>query len=44
MFVTFFGVIARTLQDVLGDAWTPEMDQAWQFLQAEIDEMVAQAS
>lgn len=44
LFVTFFGVIARTLQDVLGDAWTPEMDQAWQFLQAEIDEIVAQAS
>ena len=44
LFVAFFGVIARTLQDVLADAWTPEMDQAWRNLQAEIDMMVAEAA
>jgi hemoglobin-like flavoprotein len=43
LFATFFGVIARTLRDVLGGAWTPEMDQAWQKLQAEVDAMVADA-
>jgi len=44
LFITFFGVIARTLQDVVGDAWTPEMDAEWRKLQAEIEAMVAQAA
>jgi hemoglobin-like flavoprotein len=44
LFAAFFGVIARTLREVLGDAWTPDMDQAWQNLQADIDAMVAEAA
>jgi hemoglobin-like flavoprotein len=44
LFAAFFGVIARTLREVLSDAWTPDMDQAWQNLQADIDAMVAEAA
>jgi hemoglobin-like flavoprotein len=42
LFVIFFGVIARTLQDVLGADWTAEMDGAWRKLQAEVEAMVAE--
>ena len=42
LFVAFFGVIARTLQDVLGTDWTREMDGAWRKLEAEIEAMVAE--
>jgi len=41
LFVIFFGVIARTLQDVLGTDWTAEMDGAWRNLEAEIETMVS---
>ena len=44
LFVAFFGVIARTLQEVLGDAWSSEMDVAWHKLQAEIAAMVSEAA
>jgi hemoglobin-like flavoprotein len=44
LFAAFFGVIARTLREVLSDAWTSDMDQAWQNLQADIDAMVAEAA
>ena len=44
LFAAFFGVIARTLQDVVGDAWTSDMDGAWRKLQAEIAAMVAQSA
>ena len=44
LFAAFFGVIARTLREVLSDAWTSDMDQAWQNLQADIDSMVAEAA
>ena len=43
LFVAFFGVIARTLQEVLGAEWTAAMDDAWRRLQAEIEAMVAEA-
>jgi hemoglobin-like flavoprotein len=42
LFVAFFGVILRTLQDVLGAEWTSEMDQAWQDMLREIEMMVAE--
>lgn len=42
LFVAFFGVIMRTLQDVLGAEWTSEMDQAWQDMLREIEMMVAE--
>lgn len=44
LFIAFFGIIARTLQDILGDDWSPEIDAAWRKLIAEIEAMVAQAA
>jgi hemoglobin-like flavoprotein len=37
LFIAFFGVIVRTLQEILGPAWTAEMDQAWRKLLREIE-------
>ena len=42
LFVTFFGVILRTLQEVLGPDWTAEMDHAWRKLLIEIEAVVAE--
>src|SRR6266436_9193007 len=43
LFVAFFGVIAATLRDVLGEDWTPEIDLAWRRLLTEIDQFVMQS-
>jgi len=43
LFGTFFGVIAETVREVLGDDWSPEIDQAWGKLLAKIDAFVAQS-
>ena len=37
VFATFFGVVAETLRDVLGDDWTPQTDAAWRQLLAELE-------
>jgi hemoglobin-like flavoprotein len=37
VFATFFPVVAATLRDVVGTDWTPEMDQAWRTLLADLD-------
>jgi len=42
LFVAFFGVIARSLQEILGSVWTSEMDQAWQDMLREIQVTVAE--
>jgi hemoglobin-like flavoprotein len=42
LFVTFFAVIAGTLREMLGNDWSPEIDEAWQKLLAEIDGLVRQ--
>ena len=44
LFIAFFGIIARTLQEILGEDWSPEIDAAWRNLIAEIEAMVAQAA
>lgn len=44
LFIAFFGIIARTLRDILGDDWSPEIDAAWRKLIAEIEALVAQAA
>ena len=44
LFIAFFGVILRTLQEVLGGEWTAEMDQAWRDLLREIETMVAETA
>jgi hemoglobin-like flavoprotein len=41
LFAAFFGVIAETLREILGDDWTPEIDAAWRRLLGEIDDLVA---
>jgi hemoglobin-like flavoprotein len=40
VFATFFGVVARTVRDQLGEAWTPAIEAAWTALLAELDAYV----
>lgn len=42
LFGKFFGLIADTMREVLGNDWTPEIDGAWCKLLAEIDGLVAE--
>ena len=37
VFCTFFPVVAETLREAVGEAWTPEMGQAWDSLLADLD-------
>lgn len=43
LFGSFFGVIADTMREVLGNGWTPEIDGAWRKLLDEIDSLVAES-
>ena len=43
LFGTFFGVIAETVRELLGDDWSPEIDAAWRKLLGEIDCLVAKS-
>src|SRR5882724_5431094 len=43
LFIAFFGIIARTLHEILGDDWSPEIDLAWRKLIEEIKDVVAQS-
>jgi hemoglobin-like flavoprotein len=43
LFGKFFGVIAATMRDLLGIDWSPGIDEAWQTLLAEIDELVSRS-
>jgi hemoglobin-like flavoprotein len=42
LFVAFFGVIAEMLREILGEAWSPEIDVAWRNLLDEIERIVLQ--
>ena len=42
LFGKFFGVIANTMREVLGTDWSPEIDDAWRKLLAELGGVVAQ--
>ena len=42
LFGKFFGVIAATMQEILGADWSPEIGEAWQQLLAEIDQFIIQ--
>jgi hemoglobin-like flavoprotein len=42
LFTAFFGVIAQTLREILGSDWSPEIEDAWSKLLAEIDGLVGQ--
>jgi len=37
VFATFFGTVAKTLKELLGPEWTPEIDAAWRSLLADLD-------
>src|ERR1700759_1504741 len=41
LFLSFFGVIAATLHELLGEDWSPEIDRAWADMLAEIEGVVA---
>src|ERR1700751_2041165 len=41
LFFAFFGVIAATLRELLGDDWSDEIDRAWAEMLAEIEGIVA---
>src|SRR5713101_7910584 len=43
LFGKFFGVIADTIRELLGTEWSPEIEDAWRRLLAEIDEFIAQS-
>jgi hemoglobin-like flavoprotein len=43
LFGKFFRVIADTLREILGADWTPEMNEAWQKLLAQLDRVVSEA-
>lgn len=43
LFVAFFGVIAATLREIIGTDWSPEIEDAWRKLLAEIDGVVARS-
>jgi hemoglobin-like flavoprotein len=37
VFATFFPVVGETVRAVVGEAWTAELDRAWQGLLADLD-------
>jgi hypothetical protein len=43
VFATFFAAMRDTFRDVLGDAWTAEIDDAWQVLLARISAVLHQS-
>jgi hypothetical protein len=44
LFIAFFGIIARTLREILGEDWSSEIDAAWRNLLGEIEALVAQTA
>src|SRR2546421_652270 len=43
LFGEFFGVIAQTMRQILGNDWSPEIDEAWRNLLRELDRLVTRA-
>jgi hemoglobin-like flavoprotein len=43
LFAGFFAVIANTLRELLGADWSPEIDEAWRRLLAEIGQSITQS-
>ena len=44
LFISFFGVIADTLREILGSDWSPDIEEAWRKLLVEIDRVVTQGA
>ncbi|WP_407170185.1 globin [Bradyrhizobium sp. ORS 111] len=42
LFVAFFGVIAATLRELLGEQWSDEIDAAWHKLLCDLEAIVRQ--
>ena len=42
LFIAFFGIIASSLREILGDDWSGEIDAAWRNLLGEIEKHVAE--
>jgi hemoglobin-like flavoprotein len=42
-FTAFFGVIADTVRELIGDQWSPGIEDAWRKLLTEIDGVVARS-
>ena len=43
LFISFFGVIADALREIIGADWSPEIDVAWHNLLDEIEGIVKQS-
>jgi hemoglobin-like flavoprotein len=43
LFGKFFGVIADTMREVLGNDWSPDIEEAWRKLLGEMDRLIAQS-
>ena len=43
LFGEFFGVIAQTMREILGNDWSPDIDEAWRKLLRELDSLVTRA-
>ena len=43
LFFAFFGVIAATLRELLGEDWSPPIDAAWQQLLTELEGVVSRS-
>jgi hypothetical protein len=43
LFGEFFGVIADSVRDLVGNDWSPEIEQAWRKFLVEIDQFIAQS-
>jgi hemoglobin-like flavoprotein len=43
LFSAFFGVIADTVHELIGDEWSPGIEDAWRKLLAEIDGVVVRS-
>ena len=44
LFGEFFGVIADTMRELLGNDWSPEIERAWRTFLADIDQVIAQVA
>lgn len=42
-FARFFPIVMETCRELLGEAWTPQIDAAWAELLAELDAVIASA-
>ena len=43
LFGEFFSVIADAMREILGTDWSPEIDDAWRKLLAELDHLITQS-